>query len=75
MKDFFQSIENFGKDINALTKEKTTRLSVFYFRAFLNVGMLLSESERAKNFRTSLFPGHRIKGRTKKIAYNIKENI
>lgn len=30
---------------------------------------------KTKNFRTSLFPGHRIKGRTKKIAYNIKENI
>lgn len=30
---------------------------------------------KAKNFRTSLFPGHRIKGRTKKIAYNNKENV
>ncbi len=51
LKDFFQSIENSGKDIDVLTKEKTTRLSVFDFRAFLNVGMLLSESERAKEVR------------------------
>ena len=30
---------------------------------------------KTKNFRTSLFPGHRIKGRTQKIAYNNKENV
>ena len=30
---------------------------------------------KAKNFRVSLFPGHKIKGRTKKIEYNINENI
>ena len=29
---------------------------------------------KAKNFRTSLFPGHKIKGRIQKIAYNNKEN-
>lgn len=30
---------------------------------------------KAKNFRTSLFPGHKIKGRKEKIAYNNSENI
>lgn len=29
---------------------------------------------KPKNFRTSLFPGHKIKGRLQKIAYNINEN-
>ena len=51
LKDFLKKIENSGKDINVLTKEKITRLSVFDFRAFLNIGMLLSESERAKEVR------------------------
>ena len=51
LKNFISKIENSGKDINVLTKEKITRLSVFDFRAFLNVGMLLSESERAKEVR------------------------
>lgn len=30
---------------------------------------------KKKNFRTSLFPGHKIKGRVQKIAYNNKENV
>lgn len=30
---------------------------------------------KAKNFRISLFPGYKIKGRTQKIEYNINENI
>lgn len=29
---------------------------------------------KKKNFRTSLFPGHKIKGRIQKIAYNNKDN-
>lgn len=29
---------------------------------------------KSKNFRISLFPGHRIKGRKEKIAYNNREN-
>lgn len=29
---------------------------------------------KGKNFRISLFPGHKIKGRKEKIAYNINEN-
>lgn len=31
-------------------------------------------SLKGKNFRISLFPGHKIKGRKEKIAYNINEN-
>lgn len=38
-----------GKDINVLTK--TTIVSFFTFRAFLNIGMLLTESEVAKKLR------------------------
>lgn len=30
---------------------------------------------KKKNFRISLFPGHKIKGRMQKIEYNINENI
>ena len=30
---------------------------------------------KGKNFRISLFPGHKIKGRKEKIAYNINENM
>ena len=30
---------------------------------------------KSKNFRVSLFPGHRIKGRISKISYNVKENV
>jgi hypothetical protein len=40
----------FGRDINVPTK--TTVLGLFNFRAFLNIGMLLSESEKAKQVRS-----------------------
>jgi hypothetical protein len=40
----------FGHVINVATK--TTVLGLFNFRAFLNIGMLLSESERAKQVRS-----------------------
>ena len=40
----------FGNDINVATK--TTVLGLFNFRAFLNIGMLLSESEKAKQIRS-----------------------
>ncbi|KAA6346649.1 hypothetical protein EZS27_005837 [termite gut metagenome] len=39
----------FGRLINEATK--TTLLGLFNFRAFLNIGMLLSESEKAKQVR------------------------
>ena len=51
LRNFFEKIENSDKDIDVLIKDKTRRLSVFDFRAFLNIGMLLSESERAKEVR------------------------
>lgn len=30
---------------------------------------------KSKNFRISLFPGHKVKGRIQKVEYNINENI
>lgn len=45
-----------GTDINVATKinhiQKTSILGVFTFRAFLNLGMLLTESTRAKQLRS-----------------------
>jgi len=40
----------FGRDIYVVTK--TTVLGLFNFRAFLNIGMLLSDSEKAKQVRS-----------------------
>lgn len=40
----------FGRLINEATK--TTVIGLFNFRAFLNIGMLLSESEKAKQLRS-----------------------
>ena len=42
-------MNEFGKDINVSTK--TTILGVFDFRAFLNIAMLLSESDKARSLR------------------------
>lgn len=49
LKSFMNAAKIFGKDINVPTK--TTVLGVFDFRAFLNMAMLLSESEPAKALR------------------------
>lgn len=49
LKSFLSAAKNSGKDINVPTK--TTVLGVFNFRAFLNLAMLLSESERARALR------------------------
>lgn len=49
LKSFLEAAKNSGKDINVPTK--TTVLGVFDFRAFLNMAMLLSESEKAKALR------------------------
>lgn len=49
LKSFITAANNSGKDINVPTK--TTVLGVFDFRAFLNMAMLLSESERARALR------------------------
>ncbi len=42
----------FGKDIDVPTK--TTFLGLFDFRSFLNIGMLLTESEKAKWVRSRI---------------------
>lgn len=49
LKSFLEAAKLFGKDINVPTK--TTVLGVFDFRAFLNMAMLLSESEPARALR------------------------
>ena len=49
LKDFIYLVQNSGKDIYVPTK--TTVLGVFDFRAFLNLAMLISESDRARALR------------------------
>lgn len=49
LKEFIEAVKNSGKDINVPTK--TTVLGVFDFRAFLDLAMLISESERARALR------------------------
>ena len=49
LKSFVSAAKEFGKDINVPTK--TTVLGVFDFRAFLNLAMLISESDRARALR------------------------
>lgn len=49
MKSFFQAVQDSGKDIYVPTK--TTVLGIFDFRAFLNLAMLLAESDRARALR------------------------
>ena len=44
--------DSFGTDINVGTK--TTILSIFKFRAFLDIGMLLSDSDVAKELRNAI---------------------
>lgn len=63
--------EEFGGVINI--QSKTTQLGVFNFRAFLNLGMLLVESEMAKAIRSKMLDividtlNHRLGGSTKYI--------
>lgn len=49
LKEFKETVRTFGKDINVPTK--TTVLGIFDFRSFLNLSMLLSESEKARALR------------------------
>lgn len=60
LKDFIaKANEQYGRDINVLTIDednniinaKTSKIGIFDFRAFLNIAMLLSESENAKTLR------------------------
>ena len=57
LKSFLPSkSEEFAKDINV--RSKTRQLGVFDFKAFLNIAMLLSESEKARCFAlVGLAPG------------------
>jgi hypothetical protein len=45
-------IEQFGDEMYFITK--TTTLGIFDFRAFLNIAMLLTESERARVLRQTI---------------------
>lgn len=47
-----QSFKELGRDIDVPTK--TTFLGVFNFKAFINLGLLLKESERARILRSTL---------------------
>ena len=49
LKAFIDAANNSGKDINVPTK--TTVLGVFDFRTFLNIAMILSESEKTRALR------------------------
>ena len=49
LKEFKETAQAYGKDINVPTK--TTVLGIFDFRSFLNLSMLLSESEKARALR------------------------
>ncbi len=49
LKSFIEASKSSAKDINVPTK--TTVLGVFDFRSFLNMAMLLSESEKARALR------------------------
>ena len=49
LKSFVEAANDSGKDINVPTK--TTVLGVFNFRSFLNLAMLISESDRARALR------------------------
>lgn len=49
LKEFKETAQAYGKDINVPTK--TTVLGIFDFRSFLNLSMLLSESETARALR------------------------
>ncbi len=49
LKSFIDAAKKSGKDINVPTK--TTVLGVFDFRAFLDLAMLISESDRARALR------------------------
>ncbi len=53
LKDLKLAIKNsFGSDIDVVTK--ATVLGIFDFRAFLNIGMLLTESEIAQELRRAI---------------------
>lgn len=79
LKSFLEAAKNSGKDINVLTK--TTVLGVFDFRAFLNLAMLLSESDKARALRQLMLDividiiNHRTGGGTKYINKRDKDFV
>lgn len=70
---------HFDGDINV--PNKVRKLGVFTFRAFLNIGMLLTESERAKQLRTRILDiviatiNGRAGGGTKYINWRDRNNL
>lgn len=53
LKDFIGAIENqYPNDINWSIDKRTPKLSVFNFRAFLNLAMLFTRNEKAKQIRS-----------------------
>lgn len=80
LKEFLAAMQqNFGKDINVPTK--ITVLGIFNFRSFLNLAMLLSESEKAKILRQMMldividFINQKTGGGTKYINQRDKDFI
>jgi hypothetical protein len=73
------SSKGFGNEIDFVTK--TTVLGIFNFRAFLNVAMLLSDSEKAKQLRSFMlditidFINRRTGGSTKYINQRDEDYI
>ncbi len=67
---YYDSSTNFGIQLADLT------VNTFYnsFKDRNLVNKVLTHL-KSKNFRISLFPGHKIKGRIQKIEYNSNENI
>ena len=79
LKAFLEAAKNSGKDIYVPTK--TTILGVFDFRAFLNMAMLLSESEKARALRQLMLDividiiNHKTGGGTKYINQRDKDFV
>ncbi len=55
LKEFIKIIkESDASDINVITIDKTSQLSIFSLKSFFNIAMLLSESEVAKLLRQQM---------------------
>lgn len=67
---YYDSSTNFGIQMADLT------VNTFYnLYKDKNIVKDVIPNLKGKNFRVSLFPGHKIKGRIQKIEYNINEDI
>lgn len=66
---YYDSVSNYGIQLADLI------VNTFYNSyKDINIVEKVLPTLKGKNFRISLFPGHKIKGRKEKIAYNINEN-